>query len=172
MQVISSIPQSVQLRNIARICQPPNSYIYIYIYIITESCLTRVFYLLWNDAMYGGKIWQIVHLIPLKTINIVSYNKFSKPWLGWFSGLTIFCIITNGCVKENTVIGYRFLTSINITQIISNREKTIINVQPVLHYRASGAMPQMSGHFIIYLATRAASFDYFRNRIIDANNQF
>ena len=22
---------------------------------------------------------QIVHLIPLKTINIVSYNKFSKP---------------------------------------------------------------------------------------------
>jgi len=26
---------------------------------------------------------QIAHLIPLKTINIVSYNKFSKPRPGW-----------------------------------------------------------------------------------------
>jgi len=25
---------------------------------------------------------QIAHLIPLKTINIVSYNKFCKPQLG------------------------------------------------------------------------------------------
>jgi len=25
---------------------------------------------------------QIAHLIPLKAINIVSYNKFSKPWSG------------------------------------------------------------------------------------------
>jgi len=25
---------------------------------------------------------HIAHLISLKTINIVSYNKFSKPWLG------------------------------------------------------------------------------------------
>jgi len=24
----------------------------------------------------------VAHLIPLKTINIVSYNKFSKPWPG------------------------------------------------------------------------------------------
>jgi len=27
---------------------------------------------------------QIVHLIPLKTINIVSHNKFYKPRLGRF----------------------------------------------------------------------------------------
>jgi len=27
---------------------------------------------------------QIVHLIPLKTINIFSYNKFSKPQPGRF----------------------------------------------------------------------------------------
>jgi len=31
---------------------------------------------------------QIVHLFPLKTINIVSYNKFSKPRPGRFLGLT------------------------------------------------------------------------------------
>jgi len=31
---------------------------------------------------------QIVHLIPLKTINIVSYNKFSKPRPGRCSDLT------------------------------------------------------------------------------------
>jgi len=31
---------------------------------------------------------QMVHLIPLKTINIVSYNKFSEPRQGRFLGLT------------------------------------------------------------------------------------
>jgi len=30
---------------------------------------------------YAQKL-QIAHLIPLQTINIVSYNKFSKPRLG------------------------------------------------------------------------------------------
>jgi len=31
---------------------------------------------------------QITHLIQLKTTNIVSYNKFSKPGPGRFLGLT------------------------------------------------------------------------------------
>jgi len=28
---------------------------------------------------------KIAHLIPLKTVNIVSYNKFSEPRPGWAS---------------------------------------------------------------------------------------
>jgi len=32
---------------------------------------------------------QIAHLIPLNIINIVSYNKFYKPRLGRFLGLTL-----------------------------------------------------------------------------------
>ena len=34
------------------------------------------------------QILQIAHLIPLKTINIISYNKFSELWPGRFLGLT------------------------------------------------------------------------------------
>jgi len=38
--------------------------------------------------MFGHVQTLIAHLIPLNTINIVSHNKFSKPRLGRFLGLT------------------------------------------------------------------------------------